>query len=57
MYCEGELYVNGFSGTTFALDAETGRVRWTRRVGGTLPSSPAIDGPRVLVASQSGTVT
>ena len=26
-------------------------------VGGTLPSSPAIDGPRVLVASQDGTVT
>ena len=51
VYCEGELYVNGFSGTTFALDAATGRVRWTRRVGGTLPSSPAIDGPRVLVAS------
>src|SRR5918994_1648095 len=57
VYCEGELYVNGFSGTTFALDAETGRVRWTRRGGGTLPSSPAIDGPRGLVASQSGTVT
>ena len=57
VYCEGELYVNGFSGTTFALDAATGRVRWTRRVGGTLPSSPAIDGPRLLVASQSGTVT
>ena len=34
VYCEGELYVNGFSGTTFA-----------------------IDGPRVLVASQDGTVT
>ena len=27
-----------------------GKVRWTRRVGGTLPSSPAIDGPRILVA-------
>ena len=57
VYCDGELYVNGFSGTTFALDAETGRISWTRRVGGTLPSSPAIDGPRVLVASQNGTVT
>ena len=57
VYCEGELYVNGFSGTTFAIDAETGKIRWTRRVGGTLPSSPAIDGPRILVASQDGTVT
>ena len=53
----GELYVNTFSGTTFAIDADTGKIRWTRRVGGTLPSSPAIDGPRVLVASQDGTVT
>ncbi len=57
VYCEGDLFVNGFSGTTFALDAATGRVKWTHRVGGTLPSSPAIDGPRVLVASQDGTVT
>jgi outer membrane protein assembly factor BamB len=57
VYCEGELFVNGFSGTTFALDAATGRVKWTRRVGGTLPSSPAIDGSHILVASQDGTVT
>ncbi len=57
VYCEGDLYVNGFSGTTFAFDAESGKIRWRRRVGGTLPSSPAIDGPRVLVASQAGTVT
>ena len=42
VYCEGDLYVNSFEGTTYALDAETGKVRWTRRVGGTLPSSPAI---------------
>ena len=57
VYCEGDLFVNGFSGTTFAIDAATGRTKWTHRVGGTLPSSPAIDGPRVLVASQDGTVT
>jgi outer membrane protein assembly factor BamB len=57
VYCDGELYVNGFTGTTFAVDSETGKIRWTHRVGGNLPSSPAIDGPRVLVASQDGTVT
>ena len=57
VYCEGDLYVNTFEGATYALDAETGKVQWRRRVGGTLPSSPAIDGPRVIVASQSGTVT
>lgn len=57
VYCDGELFVNGFSGTTFALDAATGKIEWTRRVGGRLPSSPAIDGPRILVSSQDGTVT
>ena len=56
-YCEGDLYVNTFEGATYAIEAETGKVQWRRRVGGTLPSSPAIDGPRVIVASQSGTVT
>ena len=39
------------------LDWKTGEIKWTRRVGGTLPSSPAIDGPRILVASQDGRVT
>lgn len=57
VYCEGELFVNSFAGTTYALDAETGDIRWRREVGGTLPSSPAIDGPRLIVSSQAGTVT
>jgi outer membrane protein assembly factor BamB len=57
VYCDGDLYVNSFRGTTYALDAETGRVKWHRRVGGTVPSSPAIDDTRLLVASQDGTVT
>jgi putative inorganic carbon (hco3(-)) transporter len=56
-YCDGDLYVNTFEGATYSIEAETGKVNWRRRVGGTLPSSPAIDGPRVIVASQSGTVT
>lgn len=56
-YCDGDLYVNTFEGATYAIDADTGKVQWRRRVGGTLPSSPAIDGPRVIVSSQDGTVT
>ncbi|MBA3434156.1 MAG: PQQ-like beta-propeller repeat protein, partial [Actinobacteria bacterium] len=56
-YCDGDLYVNTFEGATYSIEAETGKVRWRRRVGGTLPSSPAIDGPRVIVSSQNGTVT
>jgi hypothetical protein len=26
VYCEGQLYVNSFAGTTYALDAETGKM-------------------------------
>jgi outer membrane protein assembly factor BamB len=57
VYCDGTLYVNSFHGTTYAIDAETGEIDWRHRVGGTVPSSPAIDGPRLLVSSQDGTVT
>ena len=57
-YCDGMLYVNAYRGTTYAIDASNGKVRWQRRIGGTLPSTPAIDGPRLIVSSQSGgTVT
>ena len=44
-YCEGTLYVNAFEGEVFAIDAQTGKIRWRRDFGGTKPSTPAIDGP------------
>ena len=47
-YCEGDLYVNTFEGATYSIEAETGKVNWRRRVGGTLPSSPAIDRKSVV---------
>ncbi len=56
-YCDGVLYVNSYRGTTYALDSETGKVLWRRKLGGTKPSTPAIDGPRLLVSSLDGTVT
>ena len=56
-YCNGMLYVNTFKGGTFAIDSATGKVRWKRHFGGTMPSSPAIDGARLIVSSQDGTVT
>jgi outer membrane protein assembly factor BamB len=56
-YCDGMLYVNAMRGATWAIEAETGKVRWRKRVAGSKPSSPAIDGPRVIVASKAGTVT
>ena len=56
VYCDGLLYVNTFHGTTYAVDAEKGKIVW-RRDGGHKPSSPAIDGRRLLVSANDGTVT
>jgi outer membrane protein assembly factor BamB len=55
-YCDGVLYVNTFNGKTLALDAATGKVMW-QRSGGVHASTPAIDGPRILVSSHDGTVS
>ena len=56
-YCDGVLYVSTFAGETFALDAETGKLKWKRRAGGPIASTPAIAGDRVIVSSHDGTVT
>ena len=56
-YCDGTLYVNTDKGFTFAVSAATGDVLWHRRFGSMLPSSPAIDGPRLIISSKDGTVT
>ena len=56
-YCDGMLYVNTLRGRDVRDRRGDREVRWRRRVGGTLPSTPAIDGPRVIVSSQDGTVT
>jgi outer membrane protein assembly factor BamB len=56
-YCDGRLYVNTYKGTTYAVDAATGRVIWRRNDQGPKPSTPAIAGPRVFVSSTNGSVT
>ncbi|TML23408.1 MAG: hypothetical protein E6G28_03010 [Actinobacteria bacterium] len=56
-YCDGMLYVNTLRGHTYAIVAATGKVRWKRRIPGSKPSTPAIDGPRLIVTSKDGTVT
>ena len=33
-YCDGTLYVNAFEGEVFAVDAQTGKIRWRRDFGG-----------------------
>ena len=56
-YCGGMLYVNTLRGHTYALVAETGKVRWKRQIRGPKPSAPAIAGSRLIVSSKDGTVT
>jgi outer membrane protein assembly factor BamB len=57
VYCDGLVYVNTYKkGTTYAVDSETGEIIW-RRDGGRKPSSPAIDGRRLLVSDEDGSVT
>ena len=56
-FCDGTLYVNTFGGRTAALDAETGRILWSRQDSGRKPSTPAIAGDRLIVSSVDGSVT
>src|SRR4051812_26021932 len=56
-YCNGTLYVNTERGTTYAINAATGKTIWRRRRGGAKPSTPAIAGDRLIVSSTDGTVT
>jgi outer membrane protein assembly factor BamB len=56
-YCNGTLYVNTFTGITYAVDALTGRILWARHGSGPKPSTPAIAGDRLIVSSTGGTVT
>jgi hypothetical protein len=48
-YCNGRLYVNNYHGTTYAVNADTGKILWRWRGGGHKPSATAIDGPRLFV--------
>jgi outer membrane protein assembly factor BamB len=55
-YCAGRLYINLERGTTVAVEADTGKVLWRRKVLGETPSSPGIAGDRVIVATVGGQV-
>jgi outer membrane protein assembly factor BamB len=56
-YCDGTLYVNTYTGVTYAVDALTGKILWASRGSGPKPSTPAIAGDRLIVSSTGGTVT
>jgi outer membrane protein assembly factor BamB len=55
-FCDGTLYANTFEGLTVALDADTGKIRWSWK-SGVKASTPAIAGPRLVVSSHDGSVT
>ncbi len=56
-FCEGVIYLNTQKpGKTMAVDAETGKLIWSRS-GGKRASTPAIAGDRLIVTSHDGTVT
>jgi outer membrane protein assembly factor BamB len=56
-YCDGRLYVNTYGGRTFAIDALTGKILWSKGGAGPKASTPAIAGSRLIVTSKDGTVT
>ena len=47
----GTVYVTDVVGQLYALDAATGRLRWTRTTAGAVESSPAVAGGTVYVGS------
>jgi outer membrane protein assembly factor BamB len=54
---EGVAVVGTNAGRVFALDVQTGKVRWARRQKGYIAATPAIFGGRVYVASMDGRLT
>ena len=50
----GLVYVGDWDGRIWALDARTGRTRWTFRTRGRIKGSPALSGNRVFVGDYDG---
>lgn len=51
------LFVCGDNGVASCIDAKTGETHWTRRIGGTISSSPIVVGDKVLMIDMDGKVT
>jgi outer membrane protein assembly factor BamB len=51
VYADGRLYAVNNSGTAFALDSETGKVLWERRIGRLNASSPAYHKGRLYIVN------
>jgi serine/threonine-protein kinase len=51
LFRSGTVYVGSDDHEVYALDAVTGRVRWTHATGGFVESSPVVAGGTVYVGS------
>ena len=51
IYARGSLYAVNNNGTAFALDADTGKVLWERRIGRLNASSPAYQKGRLYIVN------
>jgi outer membrane protein assembly factor BamB len=51
------LYIISDAGIASCLDAKTGKVRWTHRIGGKFSASPIVAEERVYVLSESAETT
>ena len=54
MIDHGTLYAGSYDGNLYALDADTGRARWTYAVGGKISGSAAVVDGIVYVATLAG---
>lgn len=52
----GTLYVVRKDGRVYAIDAKTGRQKWTKKVGSLSAASPAFAGGRIFVVTLSGRI-
>ena len=53
---QATLYVGTTAGTVYALDADTGAIRWSTPLGGGALPAPAFDGRQVYVTTSDGSV-
>lgn len=53
---DGTVYIGGFDGTVYALDAAGGSEQWTFETGGEIRSSPAVTDGSVYIASENQNV-
>jgi outer membrane protein assembly factor BamB len=56
LVADGTVYAGDWSGRLWALDAASGRTRWTTKLHGAIKGSPAISGRRLFIGTYGGDV-